>query len=1839
MNTIAISGIAVKAQIYESDNSLVYRGIREQDNQAVILKVLKLDYPLPQELARYKQEYEITSAFKFPGVIQAYSLEKFNNTLVIVFEDFGGESLNLIINKQPLDLKQFLEIAIKITEIIEKIHAANVIHKDINPANIVFNSRTKELKIIDFGIATSLASENTNIKDPHVLEGTLAYISPEQSGRMNRSLDYRTDFYSLGATFYELLTKSLPFVSQDVMELVHCHLALTPVPPHKFNQSIPLAVSAIVMKLLAKTAEDRYQSARGIKADLERCLNQLETKGSIDEFPLCTSDISDKFQISQKLYGRKQETQTLLAAFERISTNSLNKQLQNPSSLLATSRKEIVLLSGYSGSGKTSLVQVLYKPITKQNGYFISGKFDQYQRNIPYSAIVNAFTNLVRQLLTESEDQLQQWREKITFVLGNNTQVIVDVIPELEKIIGKQKAASDLPPLESKNRFNLVFKDFISLFTLEHPLILFLDDLQWADTASLKLIKLLVTAVDFQQLFLIGAYRSNQVNATHLLTLTINEIAQQEVNVTNIEIAALQLEDVNQLIANTLKCSPENSWSLAEIVAAKTQCNPFFVNEFLRSLYMEKLLYFDYQQVKWQWDIGKIRTQHITDNVVELMVIKIKKLSVSAQKLLQISAAIGNMFELQTLAMAAEKSVLETANLLYEAIALGLIIPLTDNYKTINTDILCFAQANCECEYKFAHDRIQQAAYSLIAEADKPLIHWQIGQLLLQNIHVSDRERRIFDIVNHLVIGSTVINNQSDKIDLAALNLIAGKKAKASIAYKLALNYFKTGIKLLGNSWNQYKLSLNLHLEAAEAAYLSTEFEQMEDLVFIVMQQAQTLQDKVKAYEIKIQACKTQNQLKEAVDIALAVLPQLGITLAESPRKLDITLSLLRTKLALLGKRRQDLIERSLMRNPDKIAAMRIMASVGIAAYLTAPQLYLLIILKQVQLSLKYGNDSVSPYSYVNYGLILSGIFKNTKAGYNFGQIALELLKKIDAKELKPRTEFTYNTFISYWYEHINQTLKPSLQVYQTSLEIGDIEFAAHATNGYSFFAYLIGQNLVKLEQEITGYSQILRKLGQETSLQQNKIYRQAITNLINSDRHPFQLNGDIYNEEKMRSHHEQVGDRTALFYLYFNKLILCYIFGNYNLAIENAVLAEQYLDGVAASLFVTFFCFYNSLAQLAVCDRLDKLAQKRILKQVAASQKQMQKWSQSAPMNYLHKFYLVEAELYKIKGKIEQASEYYDRAIDLAKTHKYINEVAIANELAGKFYLEYGKEAIAKAYIQEAHYYYLRWGASAKVQDLEMSYPKFFSRVLANSPEKLTKTPTQSTSNKTSSEALDLATVIKASQAISSEISLELLLIKLIKIAFENAGAQSGLLILKNEDSLFVEASVSTDDRILVSQALPIDSSDRLPQSIVNYVARTLENVVLDDATSEGIFTSDPYIIQNQPLSVLCIPIQAQGNLRGILYLENNLTKGAFNPARISVLNLLCSQAAISIENAQLYAAKEKYSRELEQTVMQRTQQLQLSQSLLSGVLNSSIDGVMAFKSIRDSQEIIIDFEWLLVNSAAEAISRRDRNSLIGKRMLAEMPGTRDEGLFDLYVQVVETNQLQERELYYEHEGVEGWFQIVAVKLDDGFAVTFRNITERKQSEVAIQQANRELQRLATVDGLTQIANRRYFDEYLSTEWQRLTRENAPLALIVCDVDYFKRYNDALGHQAGDECLRRVASVISSAVKRPADLAARYGGEEFVVILPNTDEQGAVTVAQTIAQALQQAQISHPQSAVSQYLTLSIGVAITIPTQEYSPEVLFAVADKALYEVKQRGRNSIIAKNLLRGYILKENK
>ncbi len=892
--------------------------------------------------------------------------------------------------------------------------------------------------MIDFGITTVSSLATTTIKNLQDLEADLSYLSPEQTGRTSRSLDYRTDFYSLGVTFYQLLTNSLPFTGNDAMELVHCHLATTPIPPRKLQPEIPLVLSSIVMKLLAKTPEERYQSARGIKADLEKCLHQLQNHSLIQNFSLGAADVSDKFQIIQKLYGREQESKTLIAAFEKIGTAFQQKTVLNKS--------EVILVTGYSGIGKTSLVQVLYQPITRYKGYFIAGKFDQYQRNIPYSAIVSAFSDLVRQILTESKAQLQEWKQKILRSLGNNAQVIVEVIPEIEKVIGKQPQVNKLSALESSNRFNLVFKNFISILTSENPLILFLDDLQWADLDSLKLIKLLLSTKNSRYLFLVGAYRSNEVSATHPLSTTVDEIIQEEIaKVSYIHLAPLKLPNINHLIADSLKCSLAECLPLTQLISTRTQGNPFFINEFLQSLYTENLLYFDDSLGKWQWNINKIQTQDITDNVVELMVNKIQKLPLVTQKLLKFAAAIGNRFQRETLAVVTKQTTLETNNYLIEAITVGLIFSLDDTIcKIVDADLL--KSLKIECEYKFAHDKIQQAAYSLIAAQERPAVHLQVGELLLQHTSVTALEQKIFDIVNQLNLGIELISSPLQQINLANLNLVAAKKAKASAAYEPACEYLKISLSLLPKTiWqSNYKLALNLHLEMAEVAYLSTKFKQMKPIAAVIMKQARSLNDKIKIYEILIQASEAQNEFKTAIKIALEALSLLEIILPH-PSKLQVMLVLWKTRIVLAFKENEELIALPAMTDNNKISAMNILSRVTTAAYITNPQLFFIITIKQINLSLIYGNTLSSPYAYTQYSLILISVLKNIRGAYKIGQVALSLVNKLNVVELAPKTELIVYAFLNHWQEPLSQTLKPALELYHKALEIGDLAYSGYA--------------------------------------------------------------------------------------------------------------------------------------------------------------------------------------------------------------------------------------------------------------------------------------------------------------------------------------------------------------------------------------------------------------------------------------------------------------------------------------------------------------------------------------------------------------------------------------------------------------------------------------------------------------------------------------------------------------------------------------------------------------------------------------------------------------------------
>ncbi|MEG5171926.1 AAA family ATPase [Microcoleus sp. B3-D7] len=1492
---LKIEGYEILDRIYESPNSTVYRAIREQDNQPVIFKMLAQDYPDPAELTRYKQEYEITCNLNnIEGFVKVYSLQEYQRTLVIIFEDFGGTSLK-ILNDNPTEtqnissLQHFLRIAIQTAEILARIHAAQIIHKDINPANILLNPETGQVKIIDFGIATVFTRENPTLKNPNVLEGTLAYISPEQTGRMNRSLDYRTDFYSLGVTFYELLTGQLPFAADDALELLHCHIAKQPVPPHQVNPEIPPIISDITLKLMAKTAEERYQSACGIKSDLEECLNQLQTNGKIESFALCRQDICDKFQIPQKLYGRDAEVADLLAAFSRISKTENNQQ----------SRKELMLVAGYSGIGKSALVSEVYKPITKARGYFIAGKFDQFQRNIPYSAIVSAFKGLVRQLLTESEEQLNQWREKLLNAFGVNGQIIIDVIPEVELIVGKQPALSALGANESQNRFNLIFGNFIRVFCSEkHPLVIFLDDLQWADSATLKLIQLMMVDADTQYLFLIGAYRDNEVNSTHPLMVTLEDIRSEGATVNQITLVPLAQPHITELIADTLQCERYAVRDLAGLILKKTSGNPFFITELLKNLYTENLLNFDFKERTWQWNIVQIEARAITDNVVELMVGKLNKLPSKTQQVLRFAACIGAEFDLNTLSIICDRSPAEIFYALKKAIHSELIFTISE----LDSQLLIQ-------HYKFGHDRIQQATYSLIDESEKQAIHLQIGRLLLKNSSPETRSKKIFEIVDHLNMGvglsravQPLLTHQQERNEIAKLNLIAGQKAKAATAYSAAVEYLKTGLSLLTEeSWQtQYELTLNLYQEMVEAKYLNTNFEGAEKLAEVILERAINHLDRVKAYELKVLIYTAQNQPLKAIETGLEALKLLEISLFTGEDS-NVELPAL-----------MDLESFPEMTDAAQLAAMRILMSICPSALFAKPGVLVLIILTMVNLTIQKGYSALAAYAYAAYAVICSGK-GNIETGYHAGELALKLVNIYHAIELKAKIYNLFCSLVKHWKAPAKSSLSLLLEGNKSGLETGDNEYAGYCIKAYCVTLFLTGEGLESVASKMHQSCEQLWKLKQEYTLYQINIWRQVTLNLLETTAPPSRLLGESFNEEEILPRLLATKNRTLLSLVYVAKLNLAYLFKNYADAVKNAIAAAEYIDSLMGFMYVAIHNFYYSLALLAQYS--PELMEN--LEGVKSNQKQMKQWAELAPFNFQHKYDLVQAEKARVLGDNWQAAKLYERAIQGARDNGYIQDEALAYELAAEFYLVSGMEEIAQTYLKGAHYGYTRWQAKAKVEDLEARYPQLQAKSGAIFGKNTGPIVPNAHTTTGASTALDLATVIKASQAIAGEIVLEQLLRKLMTIMMENAGAQVGYLLLESQGKLLIEASGAVDsDTINLLQSIPSESSQLLSLSVINYVSRTHKDVVLNDSSREGRFTNDTYIKAHKTKSLLCVPLLKQNQLISIIYLENNLVTGAFTPDRVSLLKVLCSQAAISIENAQLYA-------NLEAKVEERTQEL----------------------------------------------------------------------------------------------------------------------------------------------------------------------------------------------------------------------------------------------------------------------------------------------------------------------------
>lgn len=1548
-STPEIAGFTIVEQLYLGSRTAVYRAVQQAQQRPVVIKVLRQEYPSFGELVQFRNQYTIAKHLPSSGIVPPLSLESLGRGYALVMADWGGVSLGQYIQQQSLDLTEVLTIALQIADILHDLSQHQVVHKDIKPANILIHPETKQVKLIDFSIASLLPKETQEIQSPNVLEGTLAYLAPEQTGRMNRGIDYRVDFYAFGITLYQLLSGTLPFTSDDPLELVHCHIAQQPVPVNQVNSTVPEMVAAIVTKLMAKNAEDRYQSSLGLKHDLETCLTQWKETGEIVAFELGQRDLSDRFLIPEKLYGRAAEVQTLLDAFDRAASPSED--------LVREGTSELMLVAGFSGIGKTAIVNEVHKPITRQNGYFIKGKFDQFNRNIPLSAFVQAFRDLMGQLLSESDTQVQTWKAKILDALGENGQVMIEVIPELERVIGTQSPAPELSGTAAQNRFNLLFQKFIQVFTTpEHPLVMFLDDLQWADSASLSLIQVLMVDSTKGHLLLIGAYRDNEVFGAHPLMLTLDTLSKARTTVNTITLQPLSQPSLNQLIADTLHCAEPLAQPLTELVMQKTQGNPFFATQFLKALYQEKLITFDVAARYWQCDIVQVRDAALTDDVVEFMALQLQKLPEDTQTILKLAACIGAQFDLQTLAIVSEQSPTEVAISLWKALQEGLILPQSEVYKFYVGDAAVERMDLSQTlNYKFLHDRVQQAAYSLIAEAQKQSTHLRVGQLLLHSLSSQEKQERIFDLVNQLNLGKAAILNSEGRHQLACLNLQAGKKAKHSSAYQSAENYCSIGIDLLSiETWQtDYQLIYDLHRHGSESAYLCGNFDRAEVLYKEARNHAHNPLDEAVIYRVQMTQYQLQGRNKEAIDIQRQSLQLLGWEIPTGAEQVQACLDAeIATVNRFLAQNPVEFILHLPKMSDDGMAEiLRILQILFYSAWLDGqPTLALLALAKMTTLSLQYGNSDMSPFGYVGYGLIANAMLKEFGVAYQFGDIAVQLCEQFDNADVRGMTNFLFAADVHSWSRPIREADTYYDNAYKYGMEAGNWLTVGFMMMQSGSDRLTYGKNLDELYAIAQIHIDFLRQIKSLENLDALIVgVLQPIRQLLGLTKTPLSLDDDHFNESEYLQKYSHAPYHLA--WLYSIKIRHAYLFDcqtEYPNLIPKLSVIE---NAISSHAKVPSSVFYVALMHLTLLEMSQEENERlQHLQAVMILEEKLNLWKTACPENILHKSLLIQAEKARINGKKAEAIELYGVAITTAKNNEYGYEEALANELAAKFYLDWDKEKVAAGYMQEAYYGYAKWGAKAKTDDLETRYPQLLQPILQAATQSLSvfetlanigtsnrslhrTTQTSRSSSTSVNTALDFAAILKASQSLAGTIQLDELLHQLTQIILQNSGGDRCALILPNLSGEWSVAAIATPTATELCVE-PLEGNAKLPIKLIQYVKNTQEIVIIDDGKTE-LPVIGQYLSQHQPNSVLCLPILNQAQLMGILYVENRTTSYVFTSDRLLVLNFLCTQAAISLENARLYQQAQTYAQQLEQS------QLQIVQSEKMASLGNLVAGV----------------------------------------------------------------------------------------------------------------------------------------------------------------------------------------------------------------------------------------------------------------------------------------------------------
>jgi predicted ATPase/class 3 adenylate cyclase len=1414
-----------------------------------IAKVLDIPYPNEQQIRDFLYEFKLLNALDIAGIRKSAGIDRDGEVKKAYYYYFDGFTIKKLIQSSKNDLALTINTGIFLASTLQKLHEKKVIHKNISANNVLYNARSNEFCLIDFTCASTIKEKKNHLGGTKQLDGELEYISPEQTGRINRKVDHRSDLYSVGVVLYELATGGLPVSEQSSRETIYSHIAKVPETPIEQNPSLPATLSKVIMKLLEKDASDRYQSAAGLYEDLCK-IQQEAVVNKFTDFEPGEYDKAISLTLAQKLYGREKELQELNAHLIDVSQGGFS----------------IAFVAGYAGTGKSALVQEAFKTLARTNGYFLAGKFDQLQRNIPYYALRQAFKEYFKYLLTEDGQLIDETRRRILEALGADAGLITDIIPELEHIIGKQPEQQKSTGMAGQNQFNYTFVRFLKAITdKQRPVVLFLDDLQWADLASLNLVNNIINEQQLAYFLFIGSYRDNEVNETHPLSQLIKGCKENGLSLNQLQVENLTQVDIVNLLADSLKLRTNEVESLARMLFNHTDGNAFYTTQIIESLYEQGNLYFDEKKKKWHWNKNALSGIELPATILELMGQRLSGLDKISQEVLMKGSCFGNNFSSERLQLMVDVSREELERSLVLAQEEGFLISDEDTYY-------------------FAHDRIQQAVYALIPSEEQKAIHYHIGQQLFKTYQ--GEEEKIFDLLDQLNYGIDLVNDKAQRIQYAELNLLGGKTAKAATAYDASIRYLENGLNFVQYDWkDHYPLVLALHTNLAEAYYLIGDYNSMNKAIKEVQSHGRTLLEQIPVFKLEIEALKSQNDLYKAVEKGLEVLAKLNVKLPYKPSRLRVLLQLVATRVRMVGKKPAKLVDLKEMKDPYMLAALQVLVSIGPAIYWASPNLTPLTIFRMLLISVKYGNTDESTFAYSTYGLLLCGVTGEIKLGNEFGSLTLQLSDGANPVN-KVKGIFNVYCFVHHWNNPLTDSLKPFREAHLLGLEAGDLEFSALSAYLYCNHAYYAGVPLVKLEADFKAYSEEIRRIKQFTSLNYNLIHWQAAYNLMHETPNPVAFHGPAYDEREMYEKHVTANDKTALFKFHLQKMILNYLFGNVEEAYSHGLQGEDYIDAVTGMYVTLAYNFYLGLTIAALTK--EQFNETKSAGKLRSIIRKFKNWAHHSPVNNRHKLELLRAEYHRAKGNVEGATKYYKHAVESARANSFINELALANELTGKFYKEQGDEEVAQFYLANAYSNYKKWGAQAKCR--EVLYTHQLDLFINDFVKSLSQGYNHIDINLT--EKLDIKTITEATETITDQIDYDQLKHLLLKLLAENAGAEKAILFLVKNKIIALEDSWPDTH----------SSTQAYAATIVDRALESGEVIVTERAKSDVYYSQDQHIIENNVRSALCLPLIHQNEIIAIIYLENNVIYGAFSQNRLEFLKILSGQIAIALKNATLY-------------------------------------------------------------------------------------------------------------------------------------------------------------------------------------------------------------------------------------------------------------------------------------------------------------------------------------------------